>query len=62
MKLFKRGKKTGDKSGLPADLRDNNQKFRVIINSIDDGVVMIDDQADHPADKPQRRHHVRLVG
>ncbi len=47
MKFFGGGGK--DKPGkkqtrLPANLQDETQKFKVIVDSIDDGVVLIDDQ------------------
>jgi PAS domain S-box-containing protein len=34
----------GGNSHLPADLRDDTQKFKTIINSIGDGVLLVDDQ------------------
>lgn len=48
MKLFKSlGKAGGDSkksSRLPANLRDDSLKFKVIIDNIEDGVILIDDQ------------------
>lgn len=48
MKLFKSlGKADGDSkkpSRLPANLRDDSLKFKVIIDNIEDGVILIDDQ------------------
>jgi len=38
------GKRKGKSSNLPANLRDETLKFKTIIDSIDDGVIMIDDQ------------------
>lgn len=43
MNLFGRGKKAGaDTAVLPANLRDDTLKFKVIIDSIEDGVILID--------------------
>lgn len=39
---FKKG--GGKKNRLPANLQDENQRFKVILDNIDDGVVLIDDQ------------------
>jgi PAS domain S-box-containing protein len=45
MSLFGKSKKDGgDKTRLPANLRDDTLKFKTIIDSIEDGVVLIDSQ------------------
>lgn len=46
MKLFGWGgkDKNGKKNRLPASLQDENQRFKVIIDNIEDGVLLIDDQ------------------
>lgn len=48
MKLFKSlGKAGGDSkksSRLPANLRDDTLKFKVIVDNIEDGVILVDDQ------------------
>lgn len=48
MKLFKSlGKGSGDSkkpSSLPANLRDDSLKFKVIIDNIEDGVILVDDR------------------
>jgi PAS domain S-box-containing protein len=44
LNFFGKKNEGGGTSHLPADLRDETQKFKTIINSIGDGVVMIDDQ------------------
>lgn len=45
MNLFGRGKKTSaDTTRLPANLRDDSQKFKVILDSIEDGVILIDSE------------------
>jgi PAS domain S-box-containing protein len=48
MKLFKSlGKDNGDSkksSRLPANLRDDTLKFKVIVDNIEDGVILVDDQ------------------
>ncbi|HXE10375.1 MAG TPA: PAS domain-containing protein, partial [Verrucomicrobiae bacterium] len=45
MKLFRRpAKNASGQAPLPADLRDDTLKFKVIIDNIDDGVILIDSQ------------------
>lgn len=45
MSLFNRpGKNRGDNARLPAGLRDDTQKFKLIIDNIEDGVVLVDSQ------------------
>jgi PAS domain S-box-containing protein len=45
MNLFGRGKKgSADTTRLPANLRDDSQKFKVILDSIEDGVILVDNQ------------------
>jgi len=45
MSLFNFGRGGSKKDAhLPANLRDDSQKFRIIIDSIEDGVILIDDQ------------------
>lgn len=46
MKLFKFGDKGNGKqaTNLPANLRDDTLKFKVIVDNIEDGVILIDDQ------------------
>lgn len=46
MNLFGRSAKGGGEQGtaLPADLRDNSLKFKVIIDSIEDGVLLVDNR------------------
>ena len=34
----------GKKTSLPANLQDENQRFKVIIDNIEDGVILIDDE------------------
>ncbi len=42
MKLFGRGGTDGGGTKLPSNLRDDSSRFKVILDSIDDGVVLID--------------------
>lgn len=44
MKLFGRGKNSDTSKKLPANLRDDSSKFKLIINSLEDGVVLIDSE------------------
>ncbi len=46
MSIFGWGGKNpgGKKTRLPANLQDENQRFKVIIDNIEDGVILIDDQ------------------
>ena len=45
MGLLNFGKKQGGRAGhLPASLQNDTQKFKVIIDNIEDGVILIDDQ------------------
>ncbi len=45
MNLFGRDKKGGASKGLPANMRDDSSKFKVILDNIEDGVVLVD--SDH---------------
>ncbi len=42
--LFSRKKGGGQQSNLPVNLRDETQRFKVIIDNIEDGVVLIDNK------------------
>jgi PAS domain S-box-containing protein len=44
LNFFAKKDSGGGESHLPADLRDETQKFKTIINTIGDGVILIDDQ------------------
>ena len=44
MSLFGKHPAAGGQEHLPANLRDDNMKFKVIIDNIEEGVIMIDDQ------------------